>query len=266
MRDSCSARRSRHGSHAKRAIQRVGVECRASLAGCSRTTSLRSRLGTRRPPYTLPFFARNRSMNPVSKFPARKSGSARIFRCSGIVVYMPSTINISSARAMREMASSRSLRAHDQLGDQRIVIRRNHSLGISRRIHAHASASWRMECRDLPRRRRELLRMLRIDAALDRMSAVHDRPVQNILHLRACRNHDLALHQVHIRHHLRHRMLHLDARIHLDEVQPPVLIHQELDGAGVPVSDLRQRLAQDAANLSRNSGVTCVEGDSSSSF
>src|SRR6202007_713278 len=59
-------------------------------------------------PYTLPFFAKNRSMIPVSNFPARKSGSARIFRCSGIVVYTPSTINISSARAMREHASSRS--------------------------------------------------------------------------------------------------------------------------------------------------------------
>ena len=34
----------------------------------------------------LPFLARNLSMNPVSKFPALKSGSAKIFRCSGIVV------------------------------------------------------------------------------------------------------------------------------------------------------------------------------------
>src|SRR5579871_1517422 len=37
-------------------------------------------------PYTLPLLVRNLSMNPVSKFPARKSGSARILRCSGIVV------------------------------------------------------------------------------------------------------------------------------------------------------------------------------------
>jgi hypothetical protein len=34
----------------------------------------------------LPVFAKNLSINPVSVFPARKSGSARILRCSGIVV------------------------------------------------------------------------------------------------------------------------------------------------------------------------------------
>src|ERR1700693_611436 len=56
-----------------------------------------------------PFFARNRSMNPVSKLPARKSRSARILRCSGIDVNTPSTINISSARVIRETASLRSL-------------------------------------------------------------------------------------------------------------------------------------------------------------
>ena len=60
-------------------------------------------------PRYFPFFARNLSINPVSNFPDRKSSSARIFRCSGIVVYTPSTINISSARDMREIASLRSL-------------------------------------------------------------------------------------------------------------------------------------------------------------
>ncbi len=44
-------------------------------------------------------------------------------------------------------------------------------------------------------------------------------------------------------------MLHLNARVHLDEMQPPVLIHQEFNGARVAVSDLRQRLAQHGANL-----------------
>src|SRR5579883_3491015 len=55
------------------------------------------------------FFARNRSMNPVSNFPARNSGSARIRRCRGMVVKIPSTMNISSARAIRWQASPRSL-------------------------------------------------------------------------------------------------------------------------------------------------------------
>ena len=36
--------------------------------------------------FPIPFLARKRSMKVVSIFPARKSGSARIFRCSGMVV------------------------------------------------------------------------------------------------------------------------------------------------------------------------------------
>src|SRR6187402_165858 len=44
-------------------------------------------------------------------------------------------------------------------------------------------------------------------------------------------------------------MLHLDTRIHLDEVDRTVLVHQELDRPGVPVSDLLQRLLDDAAEL-----------------
>src|ERR1700758_326010 len=63
----------------------------------------------RKPHTHFPFFARKRSMKPVSILPARKSGSAKIFRCSGMVVYTPSTMNISSARAMRDIASFLSL-------------------------------------------------------------------------------------------------------------------------------------------------------------
>src|SRR5437763_5412851 len=44
-------------------------------------------------------------------------------------------------------------------------------------------------------------------------------------------------------------MLYLDAGVHLDEVQAPVLIHQELDGARVPVSDLLQGCAENLTNL-----------------
>src|SRR5271166_1167255 len=51
---------------------------------------------------------RKRSMNFVSKLPARKSGSAMMRRCSGMLVKMPSTTNISKARDMREIASARS--------------------------------------------------------------------------------------------------------------------------------------------------------------
>src|SRR5438309_8955459 len=44
-------------------------------------------------------------------------------------------------------------------------------------------------------------------------------------------------------------MLYLDAGVHFDEVQAPVLIHQELDGARVPVSDLLERCAENLTNF-----------------
>ena len=47
-------------------------------------------------------------MNDVPSRPAMKSGSARIFRCSGIDVLMPSMTVISSVRRMRAIASWRS--------------------------------------------------------------------------------------------------------------------------------------------------------------
>src|SRR5689334_10028429 len=44
-------------------------------------------------------------------------------------------------------------------------------------------------------------------------------------------------------------MLDLDARVHLDEVDAAVFVHQELDRAGVPVTDLLERIAQFVAEL-----------------
>ena len=46
-----------------------------------------------------------RSMNAVLSFPATKSGSAMIFRCSGTVVLMPSMTVISSVRRILAIAS-----------------------------------------------------------------------------------------------------------------------------------------------------------------
>ena len=46
-----------------------------------------------------------------------------------------------------------------------------------------------------------------------------------------------------------HRMLHLNARIHLDELQSAVLVHQKLDRSRIGVADLRQRLAQNRPDL-----------------
>src|SRR5580704_18211672 len=72
--------------------------------------------------------------------------------------------------------------AHDQLGDQRIIIRRNDAFGVGGGIDSHSSASGRIECGDLSRRRRELLRMLGVNAALDGMPAMHNRTEKNVSH------------------------------------------------------------------------------------
>ena len=57
----------------------------------------------------------------------------------------------------------------------------------------------------------------------------------------AARDENLRLHQVDAGHLLRHRVLHLDAGVHLEEVVATLLVHHELDRAGVAVVDvLRQ--------------------------
>ena len=47
---------------------------------------------------------------------------------------------------------------------------------------------------------------------------------------------DLQLHQVKPGHQLGHRMLYLQARIHLQEVKILLPIHQELNGAGIGIA------------------------------
>ena len=91
--------------------------------------------------------------------------------------------------------------------------------------------------------------MLGIDAALDGMAATHNRTVEHILQSLSRSQQNLALHQINIGDHLCDRMLHLNARIHLDEIKVPILIHQELDGSSIDVADIGEGLAQDLSDL-----------------
>ena len=78
---------------------------------------------------------------------------------------------------------------------------------------------------------------------------------------------NLRLHQIDAGDHLRDRMLHLDARVHLDEVKTAVLIHQELDGAGIHIADFARDILQASRRSARALfGVTCKDGASSISF
>ena len=56
-------------------------------------------------------------------------------------------------------------------------------------------------------------------------------------------NQYLALYQINVGDHLCDWVLDLDTRVHLNEVQLAVAVHQEFNRAGVDVTDLRQRLA-----------------------
>src|SRR5215472_10959604 len=75
--------------------------------------------------------------------------------------------------ARHALASLRAVLApHYQLRNQRIVIRRNRSFRICRRINPHARSTRWMKRSDLASRRGEFLGMLRVDAALDRVSTM----------------------------------------------------------------------------------------------
>src|SRR5207237_9730971 len=89
---------------------------------------------------------------------------------------------------------------------------------------------------NLARRGGEAVRILGVDAALDRVAAQLDVLLPQ-LQLAPGGDVDLLLHEVDPGDHLGHRMLDLDARVHLDEEELPVLV-QELESAGAPVADL----------------------------
>ena len=77
--------------------------------------------------------------------PATKSGSLRILRCSGMLVLMPSITVISSSRRMRAMRFVSIAAVDDDLGDQRIVVRRDRALGVRQRFDANARAAGHAE-------------------------------------------------------------------------------------------------------------------------
>ena len=60
---------------------------------------------------------------------------------------------------------------------------------------------------------------------------------------------DLFLHQVAAVHLLGDRVLHLDARVHLDEVIMPFVIDQEFDRAGVLITDRFRQLDRGVAHF-----------------
>ena len=60
---------------------------------------------------------------------------------------------------------------------------------------------------------------------------------------------DLGLHQIAHGHHFGHRVLDLDPRIGLDEVEILLLVHQKLDGAGIDIIDRANNLQRQIADF-----------------
>ena len=126
-------------------------------------------------------------------------------------------------------------------------MRRHDVVAVRGRVDAHAGAAGEMELADLARVRRERARILGVDAELDGVAAQAEVAVRH--RERLPRGHsDLLLHQVDPRHFLRDRVLHLDARVHLHEIEAAVL-EEELDRAGVHVIHRFAELDRGGAHL-----------------
>src|SRR5579863_1449505 len=128
----------------------------------------------------------------------------------------------------------------DDLGDQRIVVGRHVVAGIDMAVDAHAGSAGRVPQPDRPRRGHEGLGVFRVDAALHGVTA----DLHVALRVRqplAGGDQQLRLDQIDAGDEFGHGMLHLDAGVHLDEVELPVL-EQELERAGAAVADRAARL------------------------
>ena len=98
--------------------------------------------------------------------------------------------------------------------------------------------------------------MLCVNTTLNCMTA-HDNGIgDNAGKLLACRDAQLRLHEVNAGDELRNWVLHLDARVHFDEMQAAIFVHQEFNRAGVLISNVAQAATKSFADLfSATSGL-----------
>ena len=134
----------------------------------------------------------------------------------------------------------------DELADQAVVVGRDRVALIDAGIDAHAEPAGRVEIGDLARRRREGARVLGVDAAFDGVAlemhvGLRERQAE------AGGDADLLGDQVDAGDRLGHRMLDLQAGVHLDEVELAVLV-EELDRAGAGIAERGDGVGDDAAD------------------
>src|SRR5258708_2925940 len=123
----------------------------------------------------------------------------------------------------------------DDLGDQRVVVRRYVRAGHNVAVDADAGTAGAVPEREPPRRRLAAESVLGVDAAFDGVAAAdHVGLAQR--QLLAPGDADLLTHDVKTGGLLRHRMLDLDACVHLDKGEDAVLV-EELKGADAAIAD-----------------------------
>ena len=123
----------------------------------------------------------------------------------------------------------------DQLGDERVVVRRHIGAGTEPGVDTYARPRRRNPSRDPPRVGYELAkRIFCIDPHLDRMSFPFD-VLLGEAQLETGRDSNLLFHQVDAGHRLCDRMLDLQPGVHLEEVELAVA-EDELHGARIDVS------------------------------
>ena len=132
----------------------------------------------------------------------------------------------------------------DQLGDHRVVVHRDLAAFVDAGVHAHRARHLRrrpIADQAADRRQEAALRILGIDPALDRPAVALQVGLRE-RELLAGGHADHLLDQVEPGDHLGDRMLDLQPRVHLEEVEAAIAPHDELDGAGRLVADrARQR-------------------------
>src|SRR5262245_42501048 len=130
---------------------------------------------------------------------------------------------------------------HDDLGEERIVVRRHRVPGVDVGVDPHARTAGRMVRGDETGTRLEVpIGIFGVHPALDRMAAEAGEVSLRDAHRLTRGDADLLLHQVEPCHHFGDRMLYLDPGVHLHEVEALVLIEQELDGPRADVVDRRR--------------------------
>jgi len=129
----------------------------------------------------------------------------------------------------------------DELADHGVVVGRNLVALEHTRIDAHARPGGQLDGGDNASGGQvAVVGVFSIDATLNG-PAVDDHVLLAQAQPPAAGDAQLLLNDVDARHQLRHRMLHLDASVHLQEVEVPVAVEQELNRPGVDVVDRARR-------------------------